>query len=232
MLAHEKRKRAIGTSMVTHAHMLGSRSSGGPVIRCPQQQKVLRAGHTMYERSMVFGCGGVAALLGVTALLVALSARARSTKPAEGGGVQGGTFGLMDRFGDAFGVLGIPPACVCESAMRNRYTYGKQIGARHSAALSMSACLSPPPRELIRADAHDERATSHAAWSHPSALVGSPAQPVPDHAATGLQGYWPPPRREDATAAAAAATAATAATAQHQRGGRRGVVDALAGTHG
>ena len=111
MLAHEKRKRAIGTSMVTHAHMLGSRSSGGPVIRCPQQQKVLRAGHTMYERSMVFGCGGVAALLGVTALLVALSARARSTKPAEGGGVQGGTFGLMDRFGDAFGVLGIPPAC-------------------------------------------------------------------------------------------------------------------------
>ena len=130
MLAHEKRKRAIGTSMVTHAHMLGSRSSGGPVIRCPQQQKVLRAGHTMYERSMVFGCGGVAAaLLGVTALLVALSARARSTKPAEGGGVQGGTFGLMDRFGDAFGVLGIPPACVCERALlRNRYTYGKQIG--------------------------------------------------------------------------------------------------------
>ena len=125
MLAHEKRKRAIGTSMVTHAHMLGSRSSGGPVIRCPQQQKVLRAGHTMYERSMVFGCGGVAALLGVTALLVALSARARSTKPAEGGGVQGGTFGLMDRFGDALGVLGIPP---CESAVRNRYTYGKQIG--------------------------------------------------------------------------------------------------------
>ena len=101
MLAHEKRKRAIGTSMVTHAHMLGSRSSGGPVIRCPQQQKVLRAGHTMYERSMVFGCGGVAALL------AALSARARSTKPAEGGGVQGGAFGLMDRFG----VLGIPPPC-------------------------------------------------------------------------------------------------------------------------
>ena len=117
MLAHEKRKRAIGTSMVTHAHMLGSRSSGGPVIRCPQQQKVLRAGHTMYERSMVC-CGGVAAaLLGVTALLVALSARARSTKPAEGGGVQGGTFGLMDRFGDAFGVLGIPPACVLEGGL-------------------------------------------------------------------------------------------------------------------
>ena len=119
MLAHEKRKRAIGTSMVTHAHMLGSRSSGGPVIRCPQQQKVLRAGHTMYERSMV--CGGVAALLGVTALLVALSARARSTKPAEGGGVQGGTFGLMDRFGDAFGVLGIRGGVSVEGG-ENRYT--------------------------------------------------------------------------------------------------------------
>ena len=79
--------------MVTHAHMLGSRSSGGPVIRYPQQQKVLRAGHTMYERSMVFGCGGAA-------LLVALSARARSTNPADGGGVQGGAFGLL-------GVLGV-----------------------------------------------------------------------------------------------------------------------------
>ena len=66
---------------------------------------------------MVFGCGGTAALLSVTALLVALSARARSTKPAEGGGVQGGTFGLMDRFGDAFGVLGIPPACVLEGGL-------------------------------------------------------------------------------------------------------------------
>jgi len=88
----------------------------------------------MYERSMVFGCGGVAAaLLGVTALLVALSARARSTKPAEGGGVQGGTFGLMDRFGDALGVLGIPP---CESAVRNRYTYGKQIGRLQHVRLS------------------------------------------------------------------------------------------------
>ena len=79
--------------MVTHAHILGSRSSGGPVIRYPQQQKVLRAGHTMYERSMVFGCGGAA-------LLVALSARARSTNPADGGGVQGGAFGLL-------GVLGV-----------------------------------------------------------------------------------------------------------------------------
>ena len=125
MLAHEKRKRAIGTSMVTHAHMLGSRSSGGPVIRCPQQQKVLRAGHTMYERSMVFGCGGVAALL------AALSARARSTKSAEGGGVQGGAFGLMDRFG----VLGIPPPCrratpQTPTRERDRYTgFGKQSGS-------------------------------------------------------------------------------------------------------
>ena len=100
MVAHVQRKRVIGTTMVTHAHMLGSRSSGGPVIRYPQQQKVLRAGHTMYERSMVFGCGGAA-------LLVALSARARSTNPADGGGVQGGAFGLLG----VLGVLGMAPAC-------------------------------------------------------------------------------------------------------------------------
>ena len=148
MLAHEKRKRAIGTSMVTHAHMLGSRSSGGPVIRCPQQQKVLRAGHTMYERSMVFGCGGVAALL------AALSARARSTKPAEGGGVQGGAFGLMDRFG----VLGIPPPCRRATGKprrkhpqgEDRYTgFGKQSGSSFEVnerdGLSLSPRSEVPP---------------------------------------------------------------------------------------
>jgi len=36
---------------------------------------------------MVFGCGGAA-------LLVALSARTRLTKPAVGGGVLGGAFGF------------------------------------------------------------------------------------------------------------------------------------------
>ena len=47
VVAHVQRKRLIGTMIVTHAHKFGSRSSGGPVIRCPQQQKVLRAGQTM-----------------------------------------------------------------------------------------------------------------------------------------------------------------------------------------
>ena len=116
--------------MVTHAHMLGIRSSGGPVIRCPQQQKVLRAGHTMYERSMVFGCGGAA-------LLVALSARARSTNPADGGGVQGGAFGLLG----VFGVLGVAGAVFAmpDSTRANSCPFGKRMGAKGSAARHATA---------------------------------------------------------------------------------------------
>ena len=124
--------------MVTHAHMLGIRSSGGPVIRCPQQQKVLRAGHTMYERSMVFGCGGAA-------LLVALSARARSTNPADGGGVQGGAFGLLG----VFGVLGVAGAVF---AMPRLQEYSCPFGKRRHRGAETSASAVYPlcPRQLSR----------------------------------------------------------------------------------
>jgi hypothetical protein len=137
--------------MVTHAHMLGIRSSGGPVIRCPQQQKVLRAGHTMYERSMVFGCGGAA-------LLVALSARARSTNPADGGGVQGGAFGLLG----VFGVLGVAGAVF---AMPRLQEYSCPFGKRrHRGAEEFCLrSLSPVPAAIIAARLERARAPSLAA---------------------------------------------------------------------
>ena len=136
MVAHVQRKRVIGTTMVTHAHILGSRSSGGPVIRYPQQQKVLRAGHTMYERSMVFGCGGAA-------LLVALSARARSTNPADGGGVQGGAFGLLGVLG-LLGMAARGGARHADAGSKTRSLFGKGCARTHL-HVSRSTLYQPPP---------------------------------------------------------------------------------------
>jgi len=92
----------------------------------------------MYERSMVFGCGGAA-------LLVALSARARSTNPADGGGVQGGAFGLLG----VFGVLGVAGAVF---AMPRLQEYSCPFGKRRHRGAENSASAVYPlcPRQLSR----------------------------------------------------------------------------------
>ena len=41
-------------STVSQAHVFGPKSSSGPVMQNPQQQKVFLAGHTVYSRTMPY----------------------------------------------------------------------------------------------------------------------------------------------------------------------------------